>query len=82
MSDVTAVLDDDRKPSKGGHAKVHTVALARFAVGVEAFSDTRNDQLEDLKFAAGSPDNDFQRRCLGRGGRGVQRDGAVHPEQP
>ena len=32
----------------------------RFKLAVDATSDSREDQLEDLKFAAGSPDNQWQ----------------------
>jgi len=32
----------------------------RFKVAVSAYSDTREDQLDDLRFMAGSPDNHYQ----------------------
>lgn len=60
MSDVTAVLDDEKPAKKRDYTDVHALALARLKVGIDAYSDTRNDQLDDLKFAAGSPDNNYQ----------------------
>jgi len=56
MSDVST----EKTGKSKGKAEVLRLALARFEIGVEAFSDSRTNQLEDLKFAAGSPDNNYQ----------------------
>lgn len=60
MSDVSMVLDDDKAKKGDGRDKVHRLALARLKTGIEATSDTRDNQLDDLKFAAASPDNNWQ----------------------
>ena len=47
-------------PSKGGSEEILTVARSRMKTAMAAFSQTREDELDDLRFYAGSPDNQFQ----------------------
>jgi hypothetical protein len=47
-------------PSKGGSEKILTVARSRMKTAMAAFSQTREDELDDLRFYAGSPDNQWQ----------------------
>jgi len=47
-------------PSKGGSEEILTVARSRMTMAMSAFSQTREDELDDLRFYAGSPDNQWQ----------------------
>ena len=47
-------------PSKGGSEDILTVARSRMKMAISAFSQTREDELDDLRFYAGSPDNQWQ----------------------
>ena len=47
-------------PSKGGSEEILTVARSRMKTAMAAFSQTREDELDDLRFYAGSPDNQWQ----------------------
>lgn len=47
-------------PSKGGSEEILTVARSRMTMAISAFSQTREDELDDLRFYAGSPDNQWQ----------------------
>jgi len=47
-------------PSKGGSEEILTVARSRMNTAITAFSQTREDELDDLRFYAGSPDNQWQ----------------------
>lgn len=47
-------------PSKGGSEDILTVARDRLKMAISAFSETREDELDDLRFYAGSPDNQWQ----------------------
>jgi len=47
-------------PSKGGSEDILTVARDRLKLAISAFSETREDELDDLRFYAGSPDNQWQ----------------------
>jgi hypothetical protein len=47
-------------PSKGGSEEILTVARLRMKTAMAAFSQTREDELDDLRFYAGSPDNQWQ----------------------
>jgi hypothetical protein len=47
-------------PSKGGSEDVLTVARSRMTMAISAFSETRESELDDLRFYAGSPDNQWQ----------------------
>jgi hypothetical protein len=47
-------------PSKGGFEEILTVARSRMKTAMAAFSQTREDELDDLRFYAGSPDNQWQ----------------------
>jgi hypothetical protein len=64
MSESTYTPDSTKKPSRGasGEAdeKVLGVLRSRLMTGISATSDTRTNQVNDLKFAAGSSDNLFQ----------------------
>jgi hypothetical protein len=47
-------------PSKGGSEDVLTVARSRMTMAISAYSETRESELDDLRFYAGSPDNQWQ----------------------
>jgi hypothetical protein len=47
-------------PSKGGSEDILTVARSRMTMAISAFSETRESELDDLRFYAGSPDNQWQ----------------------
>jgi hypothetical protein len=47
-------------PSKGGSEEILTVARSRMKMAMAAYSDTREDELDDLRFYAASPDNQWQ----------------------
>lgn len=58
---MTDSVPEDQTPKKGPvHDEVLRLSKARIESSIEAFSDTRTNQLADLKFAAASPDNDWQ----------------------
>ena len=45
---------------KNKHKDILSVAKARFTMAVSAYSESREDELDDLRFYAGSPDNQWQ----------------------
>lgn len=47
-------------PSKGGSEDILTVARSRMTMAISAYSQTRESELDDLRFYAGSPDNQWQ----------------------
>jgi hypothetical protein len=47
-------------PSKSGSENVLTVARSRMTMAISAFSESRESELDDLRFYAGSPDNQWQ----------------------
>ncbi|MCA3501782.1 MAG: hypothetical protein IOD05_00620 [Rhodobacter sp.] len=47
-------------PSKRKSADLLAAMRKRFEVSINAYSDSRDSELDDLKFMAGSPDNRFQ----------------------
>jgi hypothetical protein len=47
-------------PLKGGSEDILTVARSRMTMAISAFSETRESELDDLRFYAGSPDNQWQ----------------------
>jgi hypothetical protein len=47
----------------------------RFTVAMSAYSDTREDELDDLRFMAGSPDNQWQWPAAGQGHTGRRERG-------
>jgi len=47
-------------PSKGGSEDILTVARSRMTMAISAFAETRESELDDLRFYAGSPDNQWQ----------------------
>ena len=42
------------------NADVLSTARARLSMAISAYSETREDELDDLRFYSGSPDNHFQ----------------------
>lgn len=54
------VAKNGPNPSKGGSEDVLTVARSRMTMAISAFSETRESELDDLRFYAGSPDNQWQ----------------------
>ena len=56
-------MNSDIKAAKsvaGGDADDLNTMRSRFTMAVSAYSDSREDELDDLRFAAGSPDNQWQ----------------------
>lgn len=66
MSDKTGinaagnVAKNGPQPSKGGDQDILTTARSRLTTAISAYSQTREDELDDLRFYAGSPDNQWQ----------------------
>lgn len=66
MKDTTGIVaaanvaKNGPNPSKGGSEDVLTVARSRMTMAISAFSETRESELDDLRFYAGSPDNQWQ----------------------
>lgn len=66
MKDTTGIVaaanvaKNGPNPSKGGSEEILTVARSRMTMAISAFSQTREDELDDLRFYAGSPDNQWQ----------------------
>lgn len=64
MSDMTAAVDDDDdKPEKldrDENDRLIALALAEYEECQKAVSKNREDQVDDLRFRAGSPDNGWQ----------------------
>lgn len=46
--------------SKDGKAKLLAEARSRMTMAISAYSDSREDEIDDLRFYAGSPDNQWQ----------------------
>ena len=66
MSDPTGIsaaakvaVNGPEKTSQG-HAEVLAEARSRLTMAIGALSDSREDELDDLRFYAGSPDNQWQ----------------------
>lgn len=57
---VANVAKNGPNPSKGGSEDVLTVARSRMTMAISAYSETRENELDDLRFFAGSPDNQWQ----------------------
>lgn len=53
-------LETPKKPKKGADAEILSVARSRLDTAMGALDDSRQSELDDLKFAAGSPDNQWQ----------------------
>jgi hypothetical protein len=66
MKDITGIVaaanvaKNGPNPSKGGSEDILTVARSRMSMAISAFSETRESELDDLRFYAGSPDNQWQ----------------------
>jgi hypothetical protein len=66
MKDITGIVaaanvaKNGPNPSKGGSEDILTVARSRMSMAISAFAETRESELDDLRFYAGSPDNQWQ----------------------
>ena len=66
MKDTTGIIAAAKVaeygPDKGtdDSAGLLAEARSRLRMAIDAYSDTREDELDDLRFYAGSPDNNFQ----------------------
>lgn len=66
MKDTTGIIAAAKVaeygPDKdtGDSAKLLAEARSRLRMAMDAYSETREDELDDLRFYAGSPDNNFQ----------------------
>lgn len=56
----TTAKDPSAKPPSEGQKKILDTLRDRFRIATEAYSDSRMDELDDLKFRAASPDNHWQ----------------------
>lgn len=52
--------DKAAKPQTEAQMKLLTTIRQRLKIGIDAYSDSRIDELDDLKFRAASPDNHWQ----------------------
>lgn len=68
---------DDKEESL--EEKICNAVRRRLAIADSAYSGTRSNQLEDLKFYAGSPDNDYQWTKQALETRGRADGGATRP---
>jgi hypothetical protein len=66
MKDTTGIVaagnvaNNGPYPSKGGSEEILATARSRMKTAMAAYSDTREDELDDLRFYAASPDNQWQ----------------------
>ena len=62
MADTTGIVAAGAVAAGGskGDSEILTTARSRLASAISAYSESREDELDDLKFYAGSPDNHFQ----------------------
>jgi hypothetical protein len=51
---------DERLMAKDENEKILGIARQRMTLALSAYSDSREDELDDLRFMAGSPDNQWQ----------------------
>ena len=54
------VAKNDTNSSKNDSKDILTIARSRMTMAISAFSETRESELDDLRFYAGSPDNQWQ----------------------
>jgi hypothetical protein len=54
------VAKNGPEKSKGGDTDLLSTARDRLMMAIDAYSENREDQLDDLRFYAGSPDNQWQ----------------------
>jgi hypothetical protein len=54
------VAKNDTNSSKKDSKDILTIARSRMTMAISAFSETRESELDDLRFYAGSPDNQWQ----------------------
>lgn len=62
MADLSSAgsVAKDKKPSGKSEADVLAAARSRLNMAISAYSESREDELDDLRFFAGSPDNQWQ----------------------
>lgn len=66
MKDTTGIVaaanvaKNDTNSSKKDSKDILTIARSRMTMAISAFSETRESELDDLRFYAGSPDNQWQ----------------------
>lgn len=66
MKDTTGIIaagnvaNNGPDSSKGGDSETLSLARDRLNMAISAFSQTRESELDDLRFYAGSPDNQWQ----------------------
>ena len=59
LNDVAAVAVGGKKADKG-NAEMLAAMRSRLTMAISAYSESREDELDDLRFMAGSPDNQWQ----------------------
>lgn len=62
MGELTAAgsIVKDKKPGGKSEADILAAARSRLNMAISAYSESREDELDDLRFFAGSPDNQWQ----------------------
>jgi hypothetical protein len=62
MGELTAAgsVVKDKKPGGKSEADILAAARSRLNMAISAYSESREDELDDLRFFAGSPDNQWQ----------------------
>ena len=62
MADTTGIVAAGAVAAGGskGDSEILTTARARLSSAISSYSESREDELDDLKFFAGSPDNHWQ----------------------
>jgi len=66
MKDITGIVaagnvaNGGYKDSKEGSEDILSTARSRMKMAISAYSETREDEIDDLRFYAGSPDNQWQ----------------------
>ena len=60
MAAVAKVAVNGPEKTGQGHAAVLAEARSRLQMAIDALSDSREDEIDDLRFYAGSPDNQWQ----------------------
>ena len=60
MSDITAAGAVANGGAKGTDSEILATARSRLNMAISAYSESREDEIDDLRFFAGSPDNHWQ----------------------
>ena len=84
MKDVTgmvAMSNVAKGASEGDTEDVLAVARSRMKMAIAAYSESREDEIDDLRFYAGSPDNQWQWPADVLMTRGAVQGQTAHPRR-